>query len=357
MPNTNAIGFSSIADTPADPHSRDPLRKRLAPFSKADTRRAIVQLTNTSLALLASAAALIYGVGHGIWFAPLFAVPASLFLVRLFIIQHDCGHGSFFKSNRLNNALGLIISVMTLIPYTSWRRDHAIHHATAGNLDRRGKGDVTTLTVHEYLSRSTWQKLLYRLYRHPFVLFGIGPAYMLFIRYRIPTGNSLRNWQNWLSILGTDAAAAFGATVLAVTIGPVTFLVTWGTVVLLAISIGVWFFYVQHQFEDSYWENAAQWDFHTAALEGSSFYDLPRALHWMTGSIGFHHIHHLASKIPNYRLRACFDQNPELHRAKRLTLWDSVKMVRLTLWDEERRKLVSFRALAQRSRVPSIATE
>jgi omega-6 fatty acid desaturase (delta-12 desaturase) len=342
---------------PADRHSRHPLRKQLAPYSEADTRRAIIQLTITSLALLASAAALIYGVGHGIWFAPLFAVPASLFLVRLFIIQHDCGHGSYFKSNRLNNALGLVISIMTLIPYTSWRRDHAIHHANAGNLDRRGKGDVTTLTVREYMSKSNWRKLLYRLYRHPLVLFGIGPAYMLFIRYRIPTGGSLRNWQDWLSILGTDVAAALGATVLAVTIGPTTFLVTWGTVVLLAISIGVWFFYVQHQFEDSYWESGTRWDFHRAALEGSSFYDLPRVLHWVTGWIGFHHIHHLASKIPSYRLRACFEQNPELRRAKRLTLWGSIKMVRLTLWDEERRKLVSFRALAQKSHALSITVE
>jgi omega-6 fatty acid desaturase (delta-12 desaturase) len=189
------------------------------------------------------------------------------------------------------------------------------------------------------------------------VLFAIGPAYMLLVRYRIPTGGSLRNWQDWLSILGTDVAAALGATVMAVTIGPVTFLITWGTVVLLAISIGVWFFYVQHQFEDSYWEEAAQWDFHTAALEGSSFYDLPRVVHWLTGSIGFHHIHHLASKIPNYRLRACFDQNPELQRAKRLTLWASIKAVRLTLWDEERRKLVSFRALTQQNRLSPMTAE
>jgi omega-6 fatty acid desaturase (delta-12 desaturase) len=357
MPDARVIGLSGAADLVGDRYSPAPLRKRLAPYSAADTRHAILQLATTSLALFTSAAALIYGVSHGMWFALLLAVPASLFLVRLFVIQHDCGHGSFFKSNRLNNSLGLALSVMTLIPYGSWRRDHAVHHATAGNLDRRGKGDVTTLTVREYLSRSYGRRLIYRLYRHPFVLFVIGPAYMLLVRYRIPTGGSLRNWQDWLSILGTDVAAALGATVMAVTIGPVTFLITWGTVVLLAISIGVWFFYVQHQFEDSYWEKGAEWDFHTAALEGSSFYDLPRVVHWLTGSIGFHHIHHLASKIPNYRLRACFDQNPELQSAKRLTLWGSIKAVRLTLWDEERRKLVSFRALGQQNRLSSTTAE
>ena len=176
---------------------------------------------------------------------------------------------------------GWSLSVLTLIPYDFWRRDHAIHHATSGNLDRRGSGDVTTLTVREYLAQSRLRKMLYRLYRNPLVLLGLGPAYMLLVRYRIPSGESLRSWSDWISILGTNIAAAFGATAMVMTIGPVTFLVTWGAVMLLALSIGVWLFYVQHQFEDAYWENADQWNFHAAALGGSSFYDLPRVLHWL----------------------------------------------------------------------------
>jgi len=347
MPDVGAIGSAAIADIGL-------LRKRLARYSVADRRRAIRQLLTTTLPLLASAAALLYGVAHGVWLATFLALPAAAFLVRLFIIQHDCGHGSFFRSRRANNTLGLAISLMTLIPYTFWRKDHAVHHATTGNLDRRGRGDLTTLTVREYLAKPLWRKILYRLYRHPLILFGVGPAYMLLIRYRIPTGESLRNWQDWVSIVGTNIAAALGATAMAITIGPVTFFVTWGAVLLLAIAIGIWFFYVQHQFEDSYWERSEAWNFQAAALTGSSFYDLPRALHWLSGSIGFHHIHHLASTIPNYRLRDSFDQIPELQNVKRLTFLASFKTIHLALWDEERRQLVSFRSLTQRWPDPSL---
>ena len=336
-------GSPADGTIPALPPSPQAWRKRLAPYATPDRVRAVSQLLSTALPLLASAAALFYGLEHRLWPALLFAVPAALFVVRLFMIQHDCGHGSYFKSSRINNAVGRVISIVTLMPYSLWRRDHAVHHATSGNLDRRGTGDLTTLTVREYLSRPRWRRLAYRLYRHPLVLFGIGPVYMLFVRYRLPTGSPLSGRHDWLSILGTDAVAAAAAAGLSALVGPVSFLVGWATVLLLATSIGVWFFYVQHQFEDTYWRCSTQWDFHAAAFEGSSFYDLPRPLHWLSGSIGFHHIHHLASKIPSYRLRACFEHNRDLLAAKRLTLWDSIKTVRLALWDEERRKLVSFR--------------
>ena len=343
MPEGGTIGSVTTADPGL-------LRKHVARYAVADRRRAILQLLTTTLPLLASAAALLYGVAHGIWIAAVLALPAAAFLVRLFIIQHDCGHGSFFRSRRANNSLGLVISFMTLVPYAFWRRDHAIHHATTGNLDCRGRGDLTTLTVREYLAHPPWRKLLYRLYRHPLILLGIGPAYMLLIRYRIPRGESLRNWHDCASIVGTNIAATLGATAMAITIGPVTFLLTWGAVLLLAVSIGVWLFYVQHQFDNAYWERSEQWNFQAAALKGSSFYDLPRALHWLSGSIGFHHIHHLASKIPNYRLRDCFDQTPEVQNVKRMTFLASIKTIRLALWDEERRQLISFRSLAQRWR-------
>jgi omega-6 fatty acid desaturase (delta-12 desaturase) len=318
-------------------------RKRLARYAHPDAGRAIGQLLTTAAPLLASATGLLWGLARDFWPALLCAIPAALFLVRLFIIQHDCGHGSYFRSGRVNNAVGRLLGVITLMPYAAWRRDHAMHHAGSGNLARRGIGDVTTLTIAEYRARSPWGRLAYRLYRHPMVLFIVGPAYVLLLRYRLPLANSFRDRRSWLSILGTDIAAAALAAGLAALVGPVAFLAGWGSALLLASAIGIWFFYVQHQFEDTYWRPAASWDFHDAALEGCSFYDLPRVLHWLTGSIGFHHIHHLASRIPNYRLRRCFEDNPELQQAKRLTLWGSLRATRLALWDEERQKLVSFR--------------
>jgi len=318
-------------------------RKRLARYAKPDDGRAVGQLLTTAVPLLASAAGLFWGLAQGFWPALLCALPTALFLMRLFIIQHDCGHGSYFRSGRVNNAVGRALGVITLMPYAAWRRDHAIHHAGSGNLARRGVGDVTTLTVAEYRARSRWGRLAYRLYRHPLVLFIVGPAYVLLLRYRLPLANSFHDRRSWLSILGTDVAAAALAAGIAALAGPAALLAGWGSALLLASAIGVWFFYVQHQFEDTYWRPAGSWDFHAAALEGCSFYDLPRILHWVTGSIGFHHIHHLASRIPNYRLRSCFEENPELRQAKRLTLWSSVRATRLALWDEERQRLVSFR--------------
>jgi omega-6 fatty acid desaturase (delta-12 desaturase) len=329
-------------------------QQRLAPYCRPETPRALRQLFFTFLPFLASTAALLYAMSQGVWFALALALPAAIFLVRLFIIQHDCGHGSFFKSRRTNETLGWFLSFLTMMPYSAWRHAHAIHHANTGNLDQRGTGDVTTLTVREYQSRSRWRRFFYRIYRHPLVLFGVGPAYLLLVRYRVPFGRELRDRQRWLSIIGTDFAAIAGTIGLSAIIGTGPFLLAWLTVLLLATSLGVWFFYIQHQFADTYWADGASWEFRAAAIEGSSYYDLPPFLHWLTGSIGFHHIHHLASKIPNYRLRACFDANPEFQRAKRLTLWTSIKSVRLSLWDEDRRQLVSFRqARRQRSKSAS----
>jgi acyl-lipid omega-6 desaturase (Delta-12 desaturase) len=326
---------------------RQDWRRRLAPYAKPDAARAAGQLVTTAALLLASAAGLFWGLAQGFWLALLLTMPAAVFMVRLFIIQHDCGHGSYFRSPRTNDILGIVLGVVTLMPYRVWRRDHAVHHASCGNLARRGIGDVATLTVAEYRARSRWRRLAYRLYRHPFVLFAVGPIYLL-LRYRLFTTNPFRDRRSWLGILGTDVAAATLAVSAALLIGPAAFIAGWGTVLLLASAIGVWLFYVQHQFEETYWCTPALWDFQAAALQGSSFYDLPHLLHWLTGSIGFHHIHHLASRIPNYRLRACFEENPELqHGIKRVTLWGSLKSVRLALWDEKTQKLVSFRQAAR----------
>jgi omega-6 fatty acid desaturase (delta-12 desaturase) len=337
----------SKPDAPTNVPRRRSWREITAPYARPDARRAIGQVLNTGLPFLAIMAAVLYGLDHGLWAVLLLAVPAAGLLVRLFIIQHDCGHGSFFKSRRANDLLGRVLGVLTLAPYDFWRRAHAIHHATSGNLDRRGVGDITTLTVREYMARPTRGRLAYRLYRHPLVLFGLGPIYQFVIRHRIPSGNPIRYRRAWLSVLGTNAMIVAIGALLALTIGPAPFLLAYLPTIGLAASIGVWLFYVQHQFENTYWEAAPRWDFHVAAIEGCSFYDLPRMLHWITGYIGYHHIHHLSCKIPNYHLRACFAANPELQDARRLGLLDSLRCARLALWDEDRRKLVSFRHARQ----------
>jgi len=330
------------AEPSAAGHAPRTLRQVVGHYAKPQTRRGVIQLLNTGLPFLAVMAVIFYVVGHSSM-APLAIAPvAAVLLVRLFIIQHDCGHASFFAARWANDLVGRVLGVLTLTPYEFWRRDHASHHATSGNLDRRGIGDITTLTVSEYLASSWLRRFAYRLYRHPLVMFGIGPTYQFLIRHRIPNGHPRRQFREWCSVFGTNAAIAGILVLAALTIGLKSFLLGYLPVVLLTASIGVWLFYVQHQFEDTYWETSARWNYQAAALEGCSFYDLPGVLHWMTGYIGFHHIHHLSSRIPNYRLRECHEQNPELHGVKRLGLWDSLKCTRLALWDEDARKLVGF---------------
>jgi omega-6 fatty acid desaturase (delta-12 desaturase) len=330
-------------------------QKIVAPYARPDLRRALAQLLDTGLPFLLLMVALLCGAKYHPWLTLPLAVPAALFLVRLFIIQHDCGHGSFFASRRANDLLGRALGVLTLTPYAFWRKAHAVHHASSGNLDRRGTGDIDTLTVREYLSQPVWRRLLYRIYRHPVVLFGLGPIYIFVIRNRIPVGDSLRHRKIWGSIVGTNAALAAIVLLLLLTAGVRAFMLGYLPVILLAASIGIWLFYVQHQFENAYWATGSDWDFYTAALKGGSFYDLPVVLHWLTGSIGFHHIHHACSKVPNYRLRACFEENPEFRNARRLTLLGSLKCARLSLWDEERQLLVSFRQAFRRKKAAPAA--
>jgi acyl-lipid omega-6 desaturase (Delta-12 desaturase) len=350
MLDTHAsAGVPDLSASPSPRANHDPrsLRRLTAEHARPDGRRAAVQLFNTALPFLGIMAGMFYALDHGAWAALLLAVPGAALLVRLFMIQHDCGHGSFFASRRANDWLGRAIGVLTLTPYAYWRKSHAVHHATSGNLDRRGTGDVTTLTVREYLASPLGRRLAYRLYRHPLVMFGIGPAYLFLVRHRIPTGNPRRERQAWVSILGTDAAIIALGGLLIWALGPVTFVLSYVPMFLTAASAGVWLFYVQHQFEDTHWADDRRWDFHVAALEGCSYYDLPDLLHWATANIGFHHIHHLCSKIPNYRLRDCFERHPEFRAAgKRLTLLSSLKSTRLSLWDEDGGKLVTFRHAA-----------
>ncbi|MEQ9608781.1 MAG: fatty acid desaturase [Kiloniellaceae bacterium] len=267
---------------------------------------------------------------------------AAGLLLRLFMIQHDCGHGAFFRQRRLNDWLGRAIGVLTLTPYDAWRRAHAVHHASSGNLTRRGTGDIDTLTIGEYRSLGFWGRLRYRAYRHPLVMFGLGPAYLFLLRHRLPPGPG-RGRRDWISAMATNLAVAglAGGLIWAVGVGP--FLLVQLPITLAAGAAGVWLFFVQHQFEETYWAAGPAWCPQEAALRGSSHYHLPGVLRWLTANIGIHHVHHLASRIPFYRLPRVLRDYPELAAASRLTLWQSLGCVRLALWDETQKRLVSFR--------------
>jgi omega-6 fatty acid desaturase (delta-12 desaturase) len=279
------------------------------------------------------------------WVTLLLAVPAAGFLVRLFMIQHDCGHGAFFRHRLANDWIGRVLGVLTLTPYDFWRRSHAIHHATSGSLERRGIGDIDTLTVREYLALSRWGRLRYQLYRHPAIMFGVGPAYLFILRHRLPIGRMRGGWTPWLSTMATNVAAGAIVAVLIWLIGVGPFLLVHLPIMLLAATMGVWLFYVQHQFEQTTWATNETWNLQEAALHGSSYYVLPGILRWFSANIGIHHVHHLCSRIPYYRLPRVLHENPELGTIGRLTLWDSIKCVRLALWDERDQRLISFREL------------
>jgi len=279
----------------------------------------------------------------GYWLSLLLAVPAACFLVRLFMIQHDCGHGAFFRHRLANDWVGRVIGVLTLTPYHFWQRSHAMHHATSGNLDRRGFGDIDMLTLREYQERSLWRRLSYRLYRHPLVLFGIGPAYLFILQHRLPVGLMRGGFRPWLSTMSTNLAIAIIVAGLMCLIGMKAFLLVHLPIMFLAASAGVWLFYVQHQFEHTTWVADPDWKLHQAALHGSSHYDLPAVLRWLTANIGVHHVHHLCSRIPYYRLPQALREHAELRGIGRLTLWQSFGCVRLVLWDENKCRLVSFR--------------
>lgn len=307
--------------------------------------RSVVELTITALPLAVLWAAAWFAYSHGYWWASLLiAIPASGFLVRLFMIQHDCSHGAFFPRKWANDWVGRVISVLTMTPYDFWRRTHAVHHATSGNLDRRGLGDVETLTVREYLALSRWGRLKYRLYRNPVVLFGLGPGYVFLLRQRLPFGLLRSGWRPWISTQATNAAIVSIAAVLIWLIGLKAFFLVHLPIMLLAATFGVWLFYVQHQFEETFWSENHSWNLHEAALHGSSYYDLPPLLQWFSANIGIHHVHHLCSRIPYYRLPNVLHDYPELRDVGRLTLLQSFRCVRLVLWDEAQRRLITFRA-------------
>jgi acyl-lipid omega-6 desaturase (Delta-12 desaturase) len=329
--------------TPVALDARD-LTQILVRYRAPSCMRSIVELVITAgpLILLWLLMWATLGLGY-YWLCLLLAVPAAGFLVRLFMIQHDCGHGAFFHRRFANDWVGRVIGVLTLTPYDFWRRAHAVHHATSGNLERRGIGDIDTLTVHEYLALSRWGRLRYRVYRHPVIMFGLAPAYLFIVQHRLPVGLMRSGWQPWLSTSATNVAitALVAMMIWLVGIGP--FLLVHLPIMLLAASAGVWLFYVQHQFENTVWAHDQAWNLQEVALHGSSHYALPILLRWFTANIGIHHIHHLCSRIPYYRLPLVLRDYPDLDGIGRLTLLQSLRCVRLALWDEGRKRLVSFR--------------
>ncbi|MFZ4767613.1 MAG: fatty acid desaturase [Roseimicrobium sp.] len=279
------------------------------------------------------------------WLTVPLAILAGGLVVRVFIIFHDCGHGSFFKSRLANDILGYVCGILTFTPYYHWRWEHALHHASSGDLDRRGFGDIWTLTVKEYLEASWSKRFFYRLSRNPFVLFCLAPLGLFFFYQRF--ASSKANKRERYCVYAMNAALLVKAVLLSLAFGVVNYLIIQTIVMLVAGAAGVWMFYVQHQFEETYWERREDWDFTAAALHGSSFYKLPRILQWFTGNIGFHHIHHLSSRIPNYNLERCHNSHPIFTQVKPITLLSSLRTINLRLWDEELRKLVSFRRIRE----------
>ncbi|MCL6457350.1 MAG: fatty acid desaturase [Gorillibacterium sp.] len=327
-------------------------RKDIAPYEKSHLKSSIWQMINTLVPffMLWYLAFLSLSVSYLLTLA--LTVPAAGFLVRTFIICHDCCHQSFFKNRRANAIVGTITGILTCVPYYQWRHSHSVHHATSGNLNKRGTGDIWTLTVTEYVASTPLQRLVYRLYRNPFILFTIGPIYIFLINYRFNRkgARTKERMNTYITNVGIWGLAAL----LSWTLGWQTFLLIQAPIFFFSAAAGIWLFYVQHQFEDTYYEQEEDWDYVKAALEGSSFYRLPKLLHWITGNIGFHHIHHLSPRVPNYYLQAAHQSNALLQAAKSITLLASLRSLRFRLWSEQKKRFIGFREVG---RLPAVSKE
>jgi len=315
-------------------------RETLSAYARPRPLRGAVDLATSVVAYLAVSVAMYFALEVSPVLALALAPVTAVFLLRTYIIFHDCSHGSLIASRRANAWLGTLCGLLVLSPFVRWRHDHAVHHATSGDLDKRGVGDLPTLTVAEYQQRSRRGRLAYRIIRSPLVMFGLGPVFAMIIGPRIVARNAPARMRN--SVLRTDLALAAIAAALFWAIGVGEFLLLWAPAAMLAGAVGIWLFYVQHQFEDAYWQRSERWSYADAALRGSSFLKLPRPLQFVTGNIGYHHIHHLSVRIPNYNLQRAHEQNPIFHNVPTLSLWDGLRAVRLKLWDEERGRLVTF---------------
>ena len=314
--------------------------QKIAKYNNPDVNKSIWQVVNSVGPFLLLWGIMLYAYQFSPWISLALTIPTAGFMVRVFIIFHDCGHGSFFKSRKANHIVGTITGILTFTPYFQWRYEHAVHHATSGDLDKRGTGDVTTMTVDEYKAASFWKRVSYRIYRNPFVMFVIGPLFMFLLVHRLINKEG-RKQERW-SVVYTNVVLFAIAVIMYFTIGLKAYLLMQIPVLLMAGGAGIWLFYVQHQFEDVYWERNEKWDYVAAAIQGSSFYKLPKLFQWFSGNIGFHHIHHVSSRIPNYYLEKCHVENEVFKRVKPVTLRTSLKSAKFRLWDEAEQRLVGF---------------
>lgn len=330
---------------------KDKWRSIVAQYQRPSTKGALWQLTNTLGPYLALWVAIYAALQVSIWLVLPLAVIAAGFLVRLFIIFHDCTHASFLKSSLANDVIGFVLGVLTFCPYQHWRWEHAVHHSSAGDLDRRGTGDIWTMTVEEYMSASRGRRLQYRLVRNPIVLFVIAPVFVFGVKQRFSSSNAGKLERR--SVWWTNLAILAMVIGMAQIFGALPYLLIQSLMVAIAGAAGLWLFYVQHQFEDVYWERGEHWSYTSAALQGSSYYKLPRVLQWLSGNIGFHHVHHLSARIPNYRLQQCHESHPLFQQVKPITLRASLKSLKFRFWDEESQRLVGYafvRELRKRGR-------
>jgi omega-6 fatty acid desaturase (delta-12 desaturase) len=315
-------------------------REPLAAYAQPRLGRSLLDLMTSVVPYLATSVLIYLALDASYLLALLLVFPAAGFLVRTFIVFHDCAHGSLLASKRANRYVGRFLGLFVLSPFQRWRHDHAIHHATSGDLERRGVGDIVTLTVAEYRGRGLRGRLAYRVIRNPVVMFGLGPVIAMVVGPRIATRSQRPRLRN--SVLITDAVLVVCIGGLCQLIGWENFLLVWAPPAMLAGSVGIWLFYVQHQFEDAYWQSPADWDYADAALRGSSYLKLPKVMQFFTGNIGLHHVHHLNARIPNYNLQRAHDENPIFHQVPTLSLWDALGTTKLKLWDEQRGKLITF---------------
>ncbi len=332
---------------PTEPETTREWVRHLAKYRDPKLFRSLLELTATAGPFIALWALAWWSLSYSYWLTFALSLLNGFFVVRLFIIQHDCGHSSYFKNRITGDWVGRVLGVFTVTPYDVWKRAHNIHHSTSGNLDRRELGDIDTITVDEYQALSRWGRFKYRFYRNPVILFLIGPSYIFLLTNRLPMGMMKSGAKYWFSALGTNAAIL---TLLAIIVyfgGWMPLLLIFLPSTVMGATIGVWLFYVQHQFENTYWDRDENWNLHDAALHGSSHYVLPEPLQWLTGYIGIHHVHHMYARIPFYRLKEVLRDFPALNEAQRLTIRESLSCVKLQLWDEKNRKLLTYRQMKE----------
>lgn len=316
------------------------ISKNIEKFQVPNLKRSIWQITNTFIPYVGLWILIVYSLSISYWLTAFLIILAAGFLVRLFIIFHDCGHGSYFKSQKTNRIVGMFFGILAFTPYDKWHNQHMKHHGTVGNLDKRGVGDVWTMTKEEYQASDKWNRLKYRIYRNPLIMFGVGSLYVFLIQNRLTQKGMTKKEK--LNIYFTNFSLLLIFFLMSLSIGFTTFLIIQLSILYIAAISGLWLFYLQHQYEDVTWFRTKDWNYRTVALEGSSFVKFPKLLQWFSGNIGFHHIHHLNSRIPNYYLSKCYRENPVFKEVKPVTFIMSLKSLKLRLWDEQIQKMVSF---------------